>query len=255
MSLFPLPPSETHLWFVEQKCVTPRLVERYIELLSPAERERYERFIVPEPAEEFLVGRALLRSILGAYLGAKPQEIQLRLGPYGKPALAESKSSIDFSLAHSQGLVACALARNCELGLDVEYLRTADEALDLAERFFERWEFIELSRLPPRVRSFRFFQYWTLKEACLKALGTGLKIPLDHFSFEFRPDGTPRPLAVHDRENWQLAQLKLSPDHLAALAIKRTPPLVTRRLVVRRCVPLRNASLESFPESTTPGVK
>lgn len=239
MRLFPLPPSEAHLWFVEQKSITPPLLERYIELLSPAERERYQRFVVPEPAEEFLVGRALLRSILGAYLGTTPQEIRLRLGPYGKPELAEAKGAIDFSLAHSHGLVACALARNCELGVDVERVRTVEETLELAERFFERWEYLELSQLPARVRSFRFLQYWTLKEACLKALGTGLKVPLDRFCFEFGPDGTPRPLAALERDAWQLAQLKLGEEHLAALAIRRKAPLLTRRLVVRRCIPLR----------------
>lgn len=242
MVLAPLPHEEAQLFYAETGAVTPALALAYFELLSAAERERHARFVVPGPALEFLLGRALLRVLLGASLGIEPQRVALRLGAQGKPELDEDGSSIAFSVSHSHGLVACLLARDCDVGVDVEDATREVEESSLAKRFFHEQEAADILALADSARRFRFFQYWTLKEACLKALGTGLSEPLDRFRFTLDADGTPSLLAGRDKPSeWQLAQLRLDEQSLLALAIKdRAPRRTPRRIVVRRFVPLES---------------
>ena len=47
----------------------------------------------------------------------------------------------------------------------------------------------ELRALPPERQKERFFEYWTLKEAYIKARGMGLSIPLGKFSFHYPHEG------------------------------------------------------------------
>jgi len=235
-----LPRDEAHLWYAEPASVTPALAGRYLELLSPGERERHARFAVPDPALEFLLGRALLRSILGGYLGVEPGRVGLRLGARGKPALDVPAPELDFSLSHSRGLVACLVASGCDAGLDVEDTERAVEASSLAERFFDASESEDIARLPEAARSQRFFEYWTLKEACLKALGAGLAEPLDRFRFCFGAKGEPILLPGRDAvDEWHVSQLRLEPRFLLATALRsRVAEPARRRIVLRRILPL-----------------
>ena len=64
------------------------------------------------------------------------------------------------------------------LGADLEGVRSVDH-LGLARRYFHPNEVAAIERhADPQAA---FFQIWTLKEAVVKALGTGLSIPLDEF--------------------------------------------------------------------------
>ena len=98
----------------------------------------------------------------------------------------------------------------------------------------------------------RFFHYWTLKEAYIKARGMGLALPLRHFTYTF-PEPGEVAIAfdpeIEDREpEWQLALWEASPHHYLATAIRRGegPDL---EVVVRRSTPLaREAEVVSLPE-------
>ena len=91
-------------------------------------------------------------------------------GPTGKPECVDGPP---FSLAHSGGLVVCALAPHGRIGVDVELPRPRDVGA-IAERYFSseesRWVGAELRR---------FLRLWVLKEAYLKALGVGISGGLD----------------------------------------------------------------------------
>ena len=87
----------------------------------------------------------------------------------------------------------------------------------------------------------RFFDYWTLKEAYIKARGMGLAIPLDHFSFLIAP-GKPIGIAFDPRLKdepaaWQFEQIRPTTSHLISLAIRRRDEADVR-VVVRRVTPL-----------------
>jgi 4'-phosphopantetheinyl transferase len=82
----------------------------------------------------------------------------------------------------------------------------------------------DLRALPAAEQPRAFFEYWTLKEAYIKARGLGLALPLHQFAFALRP-GQP-PLVrfepgFDDEAHWQFWQGWPTPVHRVSLAVER----------------------------------
>ena len=113
----------------------------------------------------------------------------LRIGPsvtdrYGRPCIAAPAIArpVYFSVSHTEGCVACAVS-DCEaVGIDVEQIQERRSLFTIARSNFSPQEIDALRLLPSSDLVDRFFDYWTLKEAYLKARGTGLTLPLNQFS-------------------------------------------------------------------------
>src|SRR5262245_14512351 len=88
--------------------------------LTGRERDRYARFHGDGDRQMFLAGRMMARSLVGAVLDLAPNRWTWREGSHGRPEIASPDSDLCFNIAHSAGLVACALARGREVGVDVE---------------------------------------------------------------------------------------------------------------------------------------
>ena len=80
------------------------------------------------------------------------------------------------------------------MGVDVEDTERSGETVEIADQFFSPLEAAALRALPADRQRARFFDYWTLKEAYIKARGMGLAIPLEQFSFLL--DDWPAPIRV-----------------------------------------------------------
>lgn len=135
-----------------------------------------------------------------------------------------------FNLAHTQGLVAMAVTLHHDVGIDVEPRTDRVSVLDVARRFFSPQEVAALEGLPIGQRAEAFLDYWTLKEAYVKATGLGLRAPLRRFWFTRTSPPVIRFDAGVDDDamTWQFARLDLGPNHLAALAVRRSqPPRIT----------------------------
>jgi 4'-phosphopantetheinyl transferase len=115
-----------------------------------------------------------LRLLLGAYLGEDPCELDFVRGLGGKPALAGIGSWLRFNLSHSGTLALVALARDREVGIDVERVDPARASGLIADTVFSPREVSSFRLLQEPARTHAFFSCWTRKEACAKATGEGV---------------------------------------------------------------------------------
>lgn len=71
-----------------------------------------------------------------------------------------------------------------------------------------------------------FFDYWTLKEAYIKALGLGLSAPLHRFAFRLRPDERPHLTAGLDGhpQQWHFELCSPTACHRLAVAVRSALP-------------------------------
>ena len=216
---------DVHVWLADlnRSAFPARDIDR---ILSQEERERAARFYLQRDRNDFVAGRAMLRSILGRYLNMDPRHLQFSRGPHGKPELATERGAdaLCFNIAHSHNVALCAVARGRDIGVDVERVR-ADVNVDLiAERFFSQREIAALRLLPQEKKLTAFFTCWVRKEAYLKASGDGLSRRLDSFSVSLSPGEPAALLDVpgHPEEvlAWSLRELDLAPSYEAALAVR-----------------------------------
>jgi 4'-phosphopantetheinyl transferase len=147
-------------------------------ILCAAEIARADVFRFVKDAAQYVQSRSTLRRILARYLDLAPAEIRFQYSSHGKPELDGPGRQLHFNLSHSHDLAVIAVSGDIEVGIDVER-RTDLGYLDLASRFFAPREVQHLQESP--CLPDRFFHIWTRKEACLKAIGTGLSTPLDAF--------------------------------------------------------------------------
>ncbi len=216
----PLAEAELHVWRTRVDWA------RWELHLLPEERRRLPRFRQPEDAAREATGRGVLRFLLGAYLNLPPAEVALGSGPHGKPVLAASgPGGVEFNLPHAGAGVLPGVARGGRVGVDLEKERAVDEAR-IAREFFHPDEVAEWERQAEADRLGAFFRLWTLKEAYLKALGTGLsKVPAS-----FRVTGCARRAeaallwCVDDPQapqRWRVERLEIDAGYAAAVAAER----------------------------------
>jgi 4'-phosphopantetheinyl transferase len=110
-----------------------------------------------------------------------------------------------------------AIARNRNLGIDVEHIRPESAGENIATRYFSAREVGELRSLPPQARVQAFFDCWTRKEAYVKATGMGLQIPLDRFAVSLSPD-QPAQFLEGVEPRWHLAACNTVEGYAAAIA-------------------------------------
>lgn len=235
--VFELPPDEVHVWHLFSDGVTdPHLLDRYAALMNAEERARHQRFAFAKDRHQFLVTRGFIRTLIARYVGVPPADCVFVSNHYGRPSLQSGRTDarVEFSLSHTPHLIACAITRGREVGIDVEDLDRMAVNPDLPRHYFSPAEVAALDATPPAERPSRFFEYWTLKEAYIKARGMGLSLPLDGFSIHLEGHRPPRitfaPSIADDPSSWQFAQFDPGPRHRLALAVRRQGPDLTIRI-------------------------
>jgi len=198
---------------------------RYGSLLAPDEAERQSRYLFEHSRRQHLLTRVLARSVLSRYAPVDARAWRFGASPHGRPFIAAPAlaAPLAFNLAHTDGIIVCLVARGAEAGIDVEYTLRRTAFAQVGQRFFSRSEAAALRALPVDAQRERFFAYWTLKEAYIKARGLGLALPLGAFSFAL--DDGPISIAFDARIDdepgaWQFERIALSPEHACAIALR-----------------------------------
>ncbi len=219
------------LWHVSAEDIGDVRLNECLRLLAPAEAARARRYVFERHRRQSIVAWGMLRKLLSKYAAVAPQSLVFGRNAYGKPHLAEpADSPIQFNMSHTDGMILYAVTRDRPIGVDVEDTQRRGGGIELARRFFAQAEVAALEALPPQAQHDAFFRFWTLKEAYIKALGSGLSIPLQSFAFSLS-EGRPPTVALTKPDDgspnaWQFAELRLGDRHRAAVAIRslqRTP--------------------------------
>lgn len=202
--------------------------DRYLSLLSADEHARMMRLVFDRDRRRFLLTRALVRAMLSRYASVAPDVWTFVANVHGRPELLDRPDGapdLRFSISHTEGLIACAVTIGREVGVDVEHVgRRLTQ--DVPARFFAPQEVADLEAVPAPDRARVFFDYWTLKEAYIKARGFGLALPLADFAFRLAPPEPPtisfEPSLHDDPATWQFVQDWPTPQHRLGLAVRRT---------------------------------
>ena len=198
------------------------LLDEYQRMLPADELERLGKFRFAEHQKRYLVGRALLRTSLAECVGIEPALITLTRGDHGRPFLTQSQQvdNLQFNLSYTDGLVAVVMISDKQVGVDIENISRPIDYLDIARNYFTQAEYQELKLLSEPRRRLRFFEFWTQKEAYMKARGLGLQMALDEVNFAPSKDMTgPGFIFTQDHYQWQFTLLNPSVNHKAAVCI------------------------------------
>lgn len=197
-------------------------------VLTPAERADRAGHA---DASTGALSRAVLRLVLARHLGVMPEQLDIDRRcptcgrPHGRPRLRTDagapEPSPQVSVSHGGDLLVVALADRGPVGVDVEPARpsSAVEA-DLLELTLTPAERSHLASVPADQQHLLFLHYWTGKEAVLKALGTGLDLPLQAVALPAPSTGGTTAVAVPGAAAVELTvqHLDLGPAHVGALA-------------------------------------
>jgi 4'-phosphopantetheinyl transferase len=223
---YALPPDGVHVWRGRTNWPAAEIDDLKL-ILSSDEQQRAAKFHFDADRRRFLVGRGMLRVLIGRCLGMPANRLTIACAAAGKPKVAAGKGpTLEFNISHSGEVVLIAIARVRPVGIDVERMRTDIEIDQIASRFFSPKERADLSIVAADAQYEAFFACWTRKEAYIKACGVGLSLPLDQFDVAFLPGQQPRLLATrHDRaeaERWTLRDVDVGPGYKAALVVEGT---------------------------------
>ena len=220
-----------HIWTAHNNC--PDAIPKFLEeTLSSAERTKASAFRFDHHRIQYLFAHGVLRQILAGYCRCIPQELTFETNDYGKPFVGAQRQepALTFNMSHSENMVLVALTVIRSIGVDVEFVRPISDLDDIAGRYFIDKERALIAAARHDEKERLFYVCWTRKEACLKAVGKGLSIPLDSFGTAMPLGTSGRHLSVatesQDARLWWLSDLAVPREYVGALVIEGSMPQI-----------------------------
>lgn len=143
-----------------------------VELISSQQRSEAEKIKNAERRKHFIIIRACLNQFLSRFTGTKPAKHFFLKNESGKPFLKSPETTFHFNLSHSEDDFLIAFSRH-PVGVDLERKnRIITELNDIIKRYYspEEQQAVNSSAYPQET----FLKIWTMKEAIIKAMGTGI---------------------------------------------------------------------------------
>jgi len=224
--------NDVHVWSIEPaKINDPKLLDALKTLLSNSEIEKVQRYRLPKAKHTALITRAFVRSVLSQYTDVSAEKWLFNISSQGKPEINSPPIPLSFNISHNDDLIICAVSLDKKIGCDIESLSRKISIKAIAQRYFSATEFNALMALSPALQRRRFFEYWTLKEAFVKATGMGISQGLESFNFtigkakstqfndniqlNFSPS-----CSEQDNQHWVSSLLYPDQKHCIALCLK-----------------------------------
>nr|CAH8849914.1 unnamed protein product [Trichobilharzia regenti] len=175
-----------------------------------------------------MVGKLLIRGTAVRHFGIPPCDVKLERSSEGRPYLIDHYDKLDFNISHGGDFTIIAATSEGRCGTDVmriELPPSQTSVRDFALKMKSVFSTIELDRIlspdceTERIK--RFYEHWCLKEAYVKALGCGIRIPLHTVECHFPEDGylfAHRKLTDETEKHWVFEKHNLPQNHLAIIA-------------------------------------
>jgi 4'-phosphopantetheinyl transferase len=223
-----LKPGQLFLWTVPTDDLNDAATAcRLQQLLSADEQEEVLRFHRVADQNRFIISRSFVRLTLSQHFPVPTSEWRFDRDRNRKPFIVapDISPTVQFSLSHTEGVVACLISLSAEAAVDVEKVVCSPDLPAAVEKILSLTEQRTLSARSGADWAALFFNYWTLKEAYAKARGLGLMLELRDIGFEFKSDNTIQAhFASHvddDALDWVFWSRHLSAQHLISVAAKR----------------------------------
>ncbi len=144
---------------------------------------------------------------------------EIAYNEFGKPFFTDFPD-VKFNISHSGDFVLASFSDR-DIGVDIEKIRDID--LSLADRVFTKKESSFIKERGVEA----FFEFWTLKESYVKALGKGISAGLG--SFEVCPT-KPSLISPHDGREYFFSSFDI-PGYKAAVCAAEKAPEASYKLV------------------------
>lgn len=222
---------QIHLWlFIPGHSLTSGQLSTYRSIMDSGERDAEAFFVRLEDRHRHVATRAILRLVLSRYCDKQPSDWRFERTYYGRPFIANpmlDEQHLHFNLSHSRSAIAIAVSRNPLLGVDVEESAHFPSYMEIAKTCCSAREMADLQSIPADLRAERFVEYWTLKEAYIKACGKGHSIPVECVTFSFPAPGrlalTAGARPPYRTSNWWFWQGRPTEKHVVAICAGCTP--------------------------------
>ena len=177
---------------------------RHLDHLPANLQQDVRRYKMKADQVRTLTGKLLLREAL-AQMGLSQDLDAIKYSDFKRPFIADN---IDFNITHSGDCVACAIAYDMKLGIDVEEIKSinVDDIIPVL-RDEELEEMKRTSASPETI-----LRFWTRKEAIVKASGEGLYMQPQDIYFDDELSAR-----IADK-SWYLHELDLGSGYIAYCA-------------------------------------
>lgn len=201
---------------------------RFDSTLDSRERDRLRLMRSTGARLRFSAGRWLARHVLARRLGCREADVELMVGPHGRPSLA--CGGFDFNLSHAGSIVVLVLGAT-RVGIDVEATGRVANWRSIARRFFSAGETAAIEACAEGERRTAFFRTWVRKEAFAKAIGTG--VATGFHRFDVSTGAAPALLAARidgiEAVEWSIRDFEPGAGHLGAVAVRAVHPRIRVR--------------------------
>lgn len=219
-----------HIWRIE---LSDFLNEKQVllGLLSPGERQRAKKYHFEKDRDRYVIGRGILRRILGSYLDKSAEKLRFTYNRNGKPFLdvESDERTVSFNTSFSADIAVAAIRLKGKVGIDVEFVNDKFAKFDVTHRYFLPHEVSAIRSLPADLQSAAFFNCWTVKESYVKALGEGLsrQMPSVLISSEVNDSDSVQINAdPKETEGWFIKSFIPKSDYIATVACEGVPKRV-----------------------------
>ncbi|MGO7733487.1 4'-phosphopantetheinyl transferase family protein [Rhizobium leguminosarum] len=221
------------------------------EWFDRGERDRACSFRFELDRDRYVMAHILCRLALGNRLGLRPEALTFRRVAGRKPCLTND-SGVDFSISTTPRLAAVAVADGAIIGLDIECRQHVEMMQEVSTLILSDQERQDVEALNEPDRATRLLRLWTLKEAYLKAKGTGLAIPPNLVSFAFATETITCRDGTDDRHDFTFQTGTCLQAHFA-IASRGLPASSARSFEFERgCFRKLNITTSAAPDERLP---